>query len=361
MGRLSAYSEEFRADGVRLVVDSAPPRSINEVALELGLNRETLRSWVRRAEKEKASEAVGGLSAAWREELKVKRGSYYTWKAAAPARAAETAEDQALTGQIREIHDDSRCTYGAKRVALDLAEARAGAGAGPINHKKIARLMREAGIEGRHQRRRRALTRPDKTAPPAPDLLGRDFTADVPDVKRCGDITYIPTGESGFMYLATVIGLFSGRLVGWSIADHHRAELVRDDALAVAVAARGGSIGGVIFHSDRGSEYTSGLVADYCAGQGIRRSMGRVGSCFDNAAAESFFAAYKRETVTMTGRGRFADEAEARRETFRWIAFYNHRRRHRRAGMLSPVDYEQRHRHEAQCTDESATLISIAA
>jgi transposase InsO family protein len=291
--------------------------------------------------------------------VNVKRGSYYTWKAAAPARAAKAAEDQVLTGQIREIHRDSRCTYGAKRVALDLAEARTEAGAGPVNHKKVARLMRQAGIEGRHQRRRRCLTKQDKTAPPAPDLLGRDFAAEAPDIKWCGDITYIPTGESGFMYLASVIDLFSGRLIGWSIAEHHRAELVRD-ALAAAVAVRGADVAGVVFHSDRGSEYTSRLVADYCAGQGIRRSMGRVGSCFDNAAAESFFAAYKRETVTMTERGRFADEAEARRETFRWIAFYNHRRCHRRAGMLSPADYERRHRN-AQRPDGPATLISIAA
>jgi transposase InsO family protein len=158
-----------------------------------------------------------------------------------------------------------------------------------------------------------------------------------------------------------VLDLFSGRLIGWSVADHHRAELVRD-ALAAAAAARGGHVAGVIFHSDRGSEYTSRLVADYCTGQGIRRSMGRVGSCFDNAAAESFFAAYKRETVTMTERGRFADEAEARRETFCWIAFYNHRRRHHhRAGMLAPADYEQRYERNYTYTDSSATIISIAA
>jgi transposase InsO family protein len=292
--------------------------------------------------------------------VNVKRGSYYTWRAAEPARAAKAAADAELTCRIREIHQDSRCTYGSKRVTLDLAEARAGQGVGPVNHKKVARLMRDAGIEGRHQRRRRGLTKQDKTAPPAPDLLQRDFEADAPDVKWCGDITYIPTGESGFMYLATVIDLFSGRLIGWSIADHHRAELARD-ALAAAVAARGGRVSGVIFHSDRGSEYTSRLLADYCAGQGIRRSMGRVGSCFDNAAAETFFAAYKRETVTMTERGRFADEAEARRETFRWIAFYNHKRRHRRAGMLPPVNFEQRHERNSTYIDSSATLMSIAA
>ncbi len=103
--------------------------------------------------------------------------------------------------------------------------------------------MRQAGIEGRHQRRRRCLTKQDKTAPPAPDLLGRDFAAHAPDIKWCGNITYIPTGESGFMYLASVIDLFSGRLIGWSIAGHHRAELVRD-ALAAAVAARGGDVPG---------------------------------------------------------------------------------------------------------------------
>jgi transposase InsO family protein len=292
--------------------------------------------------------------------VNLQRGAYYTWRAAEPARAAKAAADAAPTCRIREIHRDSRCTYGAKRVALDLAEARAAEGAGPVNHKKVARLMRQDGLEGRHQRRRRSLTKQDKTAQPAPDLLGRDFDAEAPDVKWCGDITYVPVGESGFIYLATVIDLFSGRLIGWSIADHHRAELVRD-ALAAAVAARGGEVSGVIFHSDRGSEYTSRLVADYCAGQGIRRSMGRVGSCFDNAAAESFFAAYKRETVTMLETGRFADEAEARRETFRWIAFYNHKRRHRRAGMLAPADYERHRQAHDTRPDEPATIMSIAA
>ena len=223
----------------------------------------------------------------------VGRGGYYAWQAAEPARAAKASAEQALTGRIRRIHQDSRCTYGAKRVALDLADGTDGQPPTATNHKKVARLMRQHGIEGRHLRRRRSLTRQDKTAAPAPDLLGRDFAAAAPNIKWCGDITYIPVGETGFVYLATVIDLFSGRLVGWSIADHHRAELVTD-ALTAAVAARGGAVDGVIFHSDRGSEYTSALVADYCRGQGIRRSMGRVGSCFDNAAAESFFASYKR-------------------------------------------------------------------
>ncbi|MFL6109810.1 MAG: IS3 family transposase [Catenulispora sp.] len=289
----------------------------------------------------------------------VERGGYYAWKAAEPARAAKAAAEQALTCRIRRIHQDSRCTYGSKRVALDLADGADGRPPEAANHKKVARLMREVGIEGRHQRRRRGLTKQDRKTAPAPDLLGRDFAAERPDAKWCGDITYIPVGESGFVYLATVIDLFSGRLVGWSIADHHRAELVAD-ALKAAVAARGGNVRGVIFHSDRGSEYTSNLVADYCTGQGIRRSMGRVGSCFDNAAAESFFAAYKRETVTTFEHGRFADEAEARRETFRWIAFYNHRRRHSRAARLAPVAYEERY-HASKLPDDYATVQSLAA
>ena len=294
------------------------------------------------------------------EAVGVERGGYYAWRAAEPARAVKASAEQALTCRIRKIHQDSRCTYGAKRVALDLADGTDGDRPARVNHKKVARLMREHQIAGRHLRRRRSLTRQDKTAAPAPDLLGRDFTAEAPDIKWCGDITYIPIGESGFIYLATVIDLFSGRLIGWSIADHHRADLVAD-ALKAAVAARGGRVDGVIFHSDRGSEYTSALVADYCRQQGIRRSMGRVGSCFDNAAAESFFATYKRETVTTLATGRFADEAEARRETFRWIAFYNHRRRHSRAGQLAPVAYEEQHRRNSKAADSSANLQSAAA
>jgi transposase InsO family protein len=134
------------------------------------------------------------------------------------------------------------------------------------------------------------------------------------------------------------------------------------DALKAAVAARGGTVDGVIFHSGRGSEYTSAPVADYYRQHGIRRSIGRVGSRFDIAAAESFFATYKRETVTTLATGRFVDEAEARRETFRWIAFYNHRRRHSRAGQLAPVVYEERHHHRNDKeADISATLQGLAA
>jgi transposase InsO family protein len=130
-----------------------------------------------------------------------------------------------------------------------------------------------------------------------------------------------PVGESGFVYFATVIDLFSGRLVGWSIAGHMRAGLVRD-ALAAAVAARGGDVSGVIFHTDRGSQHTSNLVAEYCRDQRIRRSMGRRGMCWDNAAAESFFSNFKLETLYDLETRRFEDEGHARREIFRRTAWY---------------------------------------
>jgi transposase InsO family protein len=139
-----------------------------------------------------------------------------------------------------------------------------------------------------------------------------------------------------------------------------RAELVCD-ALAAAVAARGGNVDGVIFHTDRGSQYTSFLVAEYCGDHGIRRSMGRRGVCWDNAAAESLFSSFKLETLYELEARRFADAAQARREIFRWVAFYNHRRRHSRADYLSPIDYENRRLQASNRNNHSAMLIPIAA
>lgn len=302
-----------------------------------------------------ARHAVTMLAAA----VGVRRNAYYRWLAGAQARAARAAQDAALLARIRAHHTRSRCAYGSPMITRDLAAERAELG--PVNRKRVARLMREHGIEGRHLRKRRNLTQQDTKAPPAPDLVGRDFTATRANEKWVGDITYVPLHGGRFVYFATVIDLFSRRLIGWSIAGHHRAELV-EDALKAAVAARGGpgQVRGVIFHSDRGSEYTSGLVAGYCAGQGIRRSMGKTGVSYDNAAAEAFFASYKREILHDWG-GRFPDEATARRETFRWIARYNHRRRHSAAAFLPPTDYENRHSRTLISTHDSATLTSIAA
>lgn len=292
--------------------------------------------------------------------LRVDRSGYYTWLAGAGARAARAAADAELAEAIRDAHADSRGTYGVRRIHAEIAARNEAAGAGPVNRKRIERVMRERRIVGRHRRRRVVTTVPDPAAAHIPDLVKRDFTAARPDERWCGDITYVPVGESGFIYFATVIDLYSGRLVGWSVAEHMRAELVRD-ALAAAVAARGGSVDGVIFHADRGSQYTSFLVAEYCRDQGVRRSMGRRGVCWDNAAAESFFSSFKLETLYGLETRRFADAAEARREIFRWVAFYNHRRRHSRADYLSPVDYENRYHGTSNSTNHSATLIPTAA
>jgi transposase InsO family protein len=292
--------------------------------------------------------------------LGLHRSGYTRWAGAAAGRAARVAADAALAEEIRDAHADSRGTYGVRRIDAEIAARREAAGHGPVNRKRIARLMREHGIRGRCRRRRVVTTVPDPAASGIPDLVGREFTASRPDERWCGDITYVPVGQSGFVYFATVLDLFSGRLVGWSIAGHMRAELVRD-ALAAAVAARGARVSGVIWHSDRGSQYTSNLVAEYCRDQGIRRSMGRRGVCWDNAAAESFFSNFKLEALYGLEARRFDDADHARREIFRWIAWYNQRRRHSRADYLSPADYEARYWQSFTSADDNSILIRIAA
>ncbi|MFI6449904.1 IS3 family transposase [Kitasatospora sp. NPDC050543] len=384
MGRPSKYSDEFRRDAVALYRASEGRRTFAAVAKEIGVNHETLRNWVRTADAErtgpeqalnaderaelarlrKAEPGVAGRegdpapgSGVFRtgdevrarrwdfisthaaefgvqrlcEVLGVARSGYYAWQAGARARADRAAAETALVREIRSVHQETQGVYGVPRVHAELrAQGRL------VNRKRIARLMREHGIIGRHLRKRCRTTVQDRTAPPAPDLIGRDFTATEPDVRWVGDITYLPVGGS-WMYLATVIDLHSRRLVGWSLADHMRTGLVTD-ALEAAVAARGGRVDGVIFHSDRGSQYGSAAFARLCQRHGVRRSMGKVGSSYDNAAAESFFASLKRELMHGV---RWASQHEVRLDVFRWISFYNVRRRHSTLGYLSPVQFEQ--------------------
>jgi transposase InsO family protein len=207
----------------------------------------------------------------------------------------------------------------------------------PVNHKRVARVMRGIGLQGLRLRRRHRTTIPDQASAKAADLIRRDFTAPAVNQRYVGDITYLPVGERGFLYLATVIDLHSRRLAGWAIADHMRTSLVID-ALCAAQRTRG-SLDGAIFHSDHGAQYTSRDFSAACATAGVRQSMSKVGSSADNALAESFNATFKRET--LQGRRAFTDEREARLTSFRWLHRYNTVRRHSRLGQQSPITYER--------------------
>ena len=207
-----------------------------------------------------------------------------------------------------------------------------------VSVNTVADSMRRQGLKGRKVRRNKGLTRQDKTAPKFPDLLKRDFTAAAINTRWVGDITEIPTAE-GKLYLATVIDLCSRRLLAAPTSEHPNAELACD-AIQMAVAVRGGAanIAQVIFHTDRGSTYTSDDFTKLCAGLTIRQSMGRVGSCFDNAAAESFFSTLEWEVLS---RHTFATREQARQVISAWVEeFYNPRRRHSTLAMRSPIGHE---------------------
>ena len=203
----------------------------------------------------------------------------------------------------------------------------------------VADSMRRQGLQGRKPKRPRGLTRQDKAAPTFPDLVRRDFTAAAPNLKWCGDLTEIPTDEGKF-YLATVLDLHSRRLLAAATSDHPDAVLACD-AIKMAAAVRGGRgvIDGVIFHTDRGSTYTATAFTNLCRRLGVRQSMGRVGSCFDNAASEAFFSTLEHEVLS---RHHFTTKAHAREVVVAWCHdFYNARRRHSSAGLLPPIEYEK--------------------
>jgi putative transposase len=261
--------------------------------------------------------------------LDVARSSFYAWLAARPAAAKRREAEETLAVRIRQIHADSRGAYGVPRVHAALR--RQGL---VINRKKVERVMAEAGIRGITRRRRGGLTRPDKKAAPAKDLVGRDFTATWPGTRLVGDITFLPTLQ-GWWYLATVIDLATREVIGYAMADHHRAELVVD-ALKMA-AGRGGLQPACSMHTDRGSEYSSAQFQSLTGQLGLRQSMGRTGSCYDNAAAESFFGLLKAEIGTAVWETR----AEARADVFRFIEVEYNRsrlRKHPEHGYLTPLE-----------------------
>lgn len=290
--------------------------------------------------------ALLGVSLAW----------FYKWiaRAARPSAAAglftkrdfrRDTVDRAVRVAFRKV----KGRHGSPRLHADLRDA-----GWTVSEKTVADSMRRQGLVARRIKRRNGLTRQDKTKTPFPDLLERNFTADRPNARWVGDITEIPTrdehGRPGpKLYLATVIDLYSRRLLGAATSLHPDAELACA-AIQMAVATRGGvdAVHGpgwrqdesqrVIFHTDRGSTYTANAFTALCRRLGIRQSMGRVGSCFDNAAAEALFSSLEWEVLSCND---FTSPAQARRVVLDWCyGFYNHDRRHSTIGMMSPINYE---------------------
>lgn len=260
--------------------------------------------------------------------LGVSSSGYYA--RARRSRSQRAQADEKLLAQIRTIHQRSRGTYGVPRIHFELSTQDI-----LVSRKRVARLMREAGLQGISRRRYIATTARDRRARPAPDLVERNFAAEGRDQLWVADITYIPTW-SGFLYLAVVMDAWSRRIVGWSMATHLRTELVLA-ALDMALGQRRPT--GVIHHSDQGTQYTSIAFGLRCQQRGVRPSMGSVGDCFDNALCESFFATLECELLE---RQKFRTQAEARAAVFDFIeGWYNLHRRHSALGYQSPAEFEK--------------------
>jgi putative transposase len=260
--------------------------------------------------------------------LGVSTSGYYARRRRGPSKRSH--KDAELTERIRAIHARSDGTYGAPRVHAELVDEGV-----RVGRRRVARLMRAAGLQGVTRRKFVSTTQRSASARPAPDLVERDFTAEGPNRLWVADITHISTW-AGFLYLAVVLDAWSRRVVGWSMATHLRTELVLD-ALDMALSQRRPE--GVIHHSDQGCQYTSIAFGNRCREAGVRPSMGSVGDCYDNALCESFFANLECERLD---RRCLRTPAEARREVFDYIeGWYNPHRRHSALGHRSPVQFEE--------------------
>lgn len=271
--------------------------------------------------------------------LEVSTSGYYAWRKRPPSKRAQ--KDAMLTNRIRQIHDHSRGTYGSPRIhaALQAEGIRVG-------KKRVARLMKEAGLRGISRRKRPSTTVSGDNGRPVPDLVDRDFTASRPDELWVADITYVPTQE-GYLYLAVVIDAYSRKVVGWEMAGYLRSELVLE-ALNMATGQREPEK--TIHHSDQGSQYTAIAFGERCKAEGVRPSMGSRGDCYDNAMCESFFATLECELIE---RDTFATKSEARLSVFEFIeGWYNPDRLHSSVGYRSPQNYEEEYRSQNHSRSE---------
>jgi transposase InsO family protein len=267
------------------------------------------------------------------ELLEVSRSAYYQHRAGPSER---DRADVVLTSHVKAVHAGSKGRYGAPRVHAELA--RRGHHHG---RKRIARLMQASRLQGRAARRWKKTTIAGPAANARADLIRRNFAVDAAGINRrwCGDITYIPV-TGGWLYLATVIDIASRRVTGYAMADHLRTELV-SAALANALAARDPEPG-VIFHADRGCQYTSAGLAALAAASDVQLSHGRTGQCWDNALAESFFSAIKGELLD----GQTWTPQDTRRAVTQYIAWYNGTRLHSALGYMTPAEFEATARQE---------------
>jgi putative transposase len=260
--------------------------------------------------------------------LGVPRSSFYYWRERVVFETATAARRRILADHVRRVFAAGRGAYGCRRVAAQLNRE-----GHPCSVGLVADLMRELGLKACQPRAYRRTTVAGQQPMQSPDLIGRDFTADTPGTRLVGDITYLRTGE-GWLYLATVIDLATRMVIGWQLADHMRTSLVID---ALAMAVRHGRVRThAIFHSDRGAQYTSTSFVVFCRANRVLTSHGRTGVCWDNAAAESFFAALKNEMYHRTS---FATRARARFAVADYIeVFYNRQRLHSALGYRTPAE-----------------------
>jgi len=263
--------------------------------------------------------------------LRISRSGFYAWDGR--PMSARRRSDLALMKNIEAIYRRSKGVYGSPMIHAELADDYGI----QVGRKRVARLMRAAGLRGATLRRYVVTTLVNPDSERAVDLVDRKFYTDRPDRLWVADITYIPTW-AGFLYLAMVLDVYSRRIVGWAMETHLRTELILA-ALNMAVTQRQPSA--VIHHSDRGCQYTSYAFGKRCREAGVMPSMGSVGDAYDNAMAESFFASLERELLS---RRRFKSQAEAKMSVFEWIeGWYNPHRRHSALGYRSPANYERAH------------------